>query len=186
MGLGKRMTGWEAVLMGVFGALASVLAVGLTSNPASAGNWLNFKAGDNQVYFHQCDLRDKTHDAFHNNSDHDILPTDINPHQYHGCDTVDVRINDGQYFDESAYGWYECHDDVDRPVCDHGHVHINSKYDFLFNDNGTMLSLVCEEIGHSVGLAHRPSGDESSCMSQRWESRHLDSHDTNTIDNHYG
>ncbi|MGH3029226.1 MAG: matrixin family metalloprotease, partial [Gaiellaceae bacterium] len=53
---------------------------------------------------------------------------------------------------------------------------------------GTTLSVVCEEIGHSVGLAHSKTSDPgytSSCMWASTNDFHLTSHDKQVINNHY-
>lgn len=194
VGKGKgEMNTRKLILIGGLYAFVSLLSVGLAYSVAYAGNWNNndfaYKAGDDQVYFHQCNLDSdgNTHRAFHNNNDHDILPTTINPRQYHGCETVDVRINGYAYgFDEGAYGWYECHDKHSPQVCDKGHVHINVSYGRIPEDYSDTLSLVCEEIGHSVGLGHRTGSATGSCMSQNWSSLHLDYHDkVDEINPHY-
>ena len=50
---------------------------------------------------------------------------------------------------------------------------------------GQRLSLVCQEIGHSVGLAHPDSG--TSCMIQTVSAtrQHLIQHDIDLLNQHY-
>lgn len=55
-------------------------------------------------------------------------------------------------------------------------------YGDIPEDPGRTMRLVCEEIGHSVGLDH--SGDGASCMSAS-TARHLTDHDENTINGQY-
>lgn len=176
-----------------------MLGVALAYGVAFAGNWgpddRSYKAGDSNVNFHQCnlDLDGNTHEAFHNNNDHDIAPTAIRPYLYHGCDTVDVRINGYAYgFGEGSYGygWYECHDFYSAEGCDKGHVHINTSYSFIPENYGDTLTVVCQEVGHSVGLGHRARSNETSCMSLVLDrsdltARHLDAHDWDHINAHY-
>lgn len=42
---------------------------------------------------------------------------------------------------------------------------------------------MCEEIGHSVGLAH--SDENASCMSQQWSKTNLTIHDKTHLNNIY-
>lgn len=167
----------------VFGIWAAVLVVGFGQSPASASHWLGsgYGAGPNDIWFHMCELNDNTHTAMHSNGDHDIGPTRITRVEQHGCDTVDVKINDYHYGLDNDTGWYECHDRLNG-FCNMGHAHINLSYDNISEDYSRTLRLVCEEIGHSVGLDHR--GDTDSCMSAS-NAAHLDAHDKEVINNHY-
>lgn len=176
MGKGK------AGLLGIFCILAMVLSV---AGYAVAGNWLGYNAGDDNVYFHQCelDLNGNTHKAFHNNNDHDINSTDIETYQYHGCSIVDVRIVGEAYGTNRPTGWYHCHAFRNSNSCDKGEAHINTSYPNIPEQYPRTLTLVCEEIGHSVGLDHR--GDPDSCMSANLQAYHLDAHDRAVINNHY-
>jgi len=81
----------------IFGVWVAVLTVGLAQSSASASHWLGWGAGSNPVHFNMCDLNDNTHQAMHHNGDHDIGPTHITRNEEHGCDTLDVRINDYAY-----------------------------------------------------------------------------------------
>jgi hypothetical protein len=126
-----------------------------------------------------------THDAFHGNDTHDIEITRISSSMsssHEACDTVDVRINDYNYGTDKPTGWYECHVWHSSTSCDQGHAHINTSYGDIPEDRGRTMRLVCEEIGHSVGLDH--SGEDASCMSAS-TARHLTDHDENTINGHY-
>lgn len=182
----------------VVGALlACALGISLGVGVASAVNWDandgSYKAGDSNVYFHQCKLSPNTHQAFHSNDQHDIEPTDIDTYLYHGCTNVDVRINDGPYgFGDKSYGYgrYECHAKYHPQGCDKGHVHINTSWYFIPENYSDTLSLMCQEIGHSVGLGHRRRENNTSCMSlveQRYDLNacHLDSHDIWHLNDRY-
>lgn len=185
MGLGKRVIGWRVLLSGILGVLVSVLTIGLVGSVAFAGNWTGVNAGDEQVRFHQCelDLTGNTHESFHNNNDHDIEPTNINTWLYHGCDIVDVRIVGEAYGTDRPTGWYHCHIYRSSTSCDRGEVHVNTSYSNIPENYYRTLTLVCEEVGHSVGLDHR--GDQDSCMSANLSAYHLDAHDKTVINNRY-
>jgi len=49
-------------------------------------------------------------------------------------------------------------------------------------------SLLCEEMGHSVGLDHRflpPNDPDPGCMSQDWTETNFTSHDVNHLNTWY-
>lgn len=84
-------------------------------------------------------------------------PTDINTERKwsdfhpHG----DVQVFDG-YYDGDWGGIYSCQDE-DGLACDHAHV----RYDEADQiDMKHWKHIACHEMGHSVGLGHRPA----SCM----------------------
>lgn len=61
-----------------------------------------------------------------------------------------------------------------QTVCTQGRVRLN-QYQAPYT-NTEAKSLACEELGHSVGLAH--SGEvNTSCMSQQWDQTQLSTHD---------
>ena len=186
MGSYTQTSGWRAVLLGFLVALASVLAVLFAPDPAFAGNW-NHDLGGRDVNFQMCELSNNTHDAFRNNGDHDIGPTAIVRHEVYGCYTYDVFINDFEYGKDDAPGFWHCHKAIDANTCDHSHAHINTSYEKIPEDYYRTLAVVCEEIGHSVGLHHRPDTDPDTCMSHynNNSARHLDGHDAYMINIHY-
>jgi len=167
----------------------TLVALGFVAGSALANNWLTSnakKAGDRDVYFWQCNLNDTVHDHFHHNDAHDIDPTDISTHLAHDCDIRDVGVEDATYGLDDPQGFYHCHELHSADVCDKGEVHINLSYPKLPEDPDHTRSVVCEEIGHSVGLGHR--SDRDSCMkspSADSDSNHLDGHDKGHLDNHY-
>lgn len=169
----KRMS---SVACGV--TIAAALAVGTA--PVLAGNWIGYDAGDKLVFFDLCNLEANTHTAWHNNNDHDITPTDIVSQHAHDCfPAYDVVANDLAFGLDDPTGWYECHNVVGSD-CRDGHVHLNTSYSNIPEDFNRTLTLVCEEIGHSVGLWH--SGSSASCMSSNSAALHLDAHDKAMID----
>lgn len=179
--------------LGLGALLACALGVSLAAGTVFAYNWNTgdrvYKAGDSNVYFHQCNLSPNanTHPAFHNNDRHDIEPTDIDTYLYHGCTTVDMRINGYPYgFGDNSYGygWYECHALYSPQGCDKGHIHVS--WGFIPEDYSDTLTLVCQE----VGLGHRARRNGTSCMSliyYRYDMTafHLDRHDKRHINNRY-
>lgn len=169
----------------IAGLLFAAVGVVIGAGTAFASHWLTDgakKAGDSNVRFDNCELANNTHDAFHNNDTHDIEVTVITSSNFHSCDTVDVRINDWPFGTDDPTGWYECHLLHSANNCDHGHVHINTSYSDIPEDYSRTLRLVCEEIGHSVGLGH--SGQDGSCMSGT-TAAHLNDHDKTSINNGY-
>lgn len=166
-------------------AVVVAVAVGILVGAATAfaSHWQGPKAGGSNVRFDSCELSNNSHDALHSNDSHDIEPTDITSSIYHSCDTVDVRINDWPFGTDDPYGWYECHQYHSADNCDHGHAHINTSYDFIPEDYDRTLSLVCHEIGHSVGLGH--AGQDGSCMVAVGWPKHFTDHDGDAINSHY-
>lgn len=133
---------------------------------------------------------ERDHDAFHANDSYDIEPTDITTSlsAADACDTNDVRINDYGYGTDTYKGWFECHVFNSAQNCNEGHAHINTSYSDIPEDDGSTLSIVCEEIGHSVGLAHSKTSDPgytSSCMWTSQDDGHLTSHDKGVLDANY-
>lgn len=186
----------KAVMFGPFGAFGGG-HVGCWSRfgstaTAMAGHWRNdddlYKGDqrDGSISFHKCDLISLFENAFNDNNTHDIAPTRIfsNPVN-NSCNNGDVRINDYAY-DQSLYiGWWECHAIAEGGnICDAGHIHIDLNETAY--SAGDALSLVCEEIGHSIGLGHRPESTGTTCMKGVWANRHLDTdHDRNVINANY-
>lgn len=181
MGSGTQASGWRVVLLGFLVALASVLAVLFAPGPAFASNWL-YDLGSRDVNFQMCELTNNTHDAFRNNGDHDIGPTAIVRHEVYGCYAYDVFINDFDYGTDDPRGFWHCHEGQDANSCEWGHAHINTSWGAIPEDYGETLEVVCEEIGHGVGLWHQ--GTTDSCMSTS-DARHLDEHDKYMINIHY-
>jgi hypothetical protein len=177
-------------------ARVSAASIGLAfaaflAGTALAGHWLEDgakDAGDANVAFDQCNLSDTVHNKFHANDDHDIEPTTITTLQAHSCDIRDVGIEDAGYGLDDPPGWYHCHELVSAFVCDKGEAHINLSYSYIGADGPAEThEVVCEEIGHSVGLGHRPESS-SSCLGPLELSNpenHLDGHDKDTLNDNY-
>ncbi len=177
--------------LATFGVAILVTAAVLGAAPALAEHFRNEPGlyfGDDRdgtIDFQQCELTTKYHDAWHLNNDHDIEPTDVVVTTGHTCDNLDVRVNDWDYGANGKAGWWECHSVAgDGVTCDTGHVHINLN---TTKTDGEALHILCQEIGHSVGLGHRPDATTATCMdnSDSWDKRHLDAHDSNVINSNH-
>ncbi len=158
----------------MFGGL-TVLAVSLISivvfgvGAAIAANVNGYRAGPNStVDFGQVNLTIGFHDALHYVDENAVEPTHIQTILHHHGGT-EVEVFDADY-GSSAYGWYECHSSYvsgGKVVCTQSHVHINLS---ASPPGGTWSdvergSLMCEEIGHALGLAHDYTANgQFSCM----------------------
>jgi hypothetical protein len=173
--------------------VASLLAVstalvlaGFRAAPALAQNWLGFTAsGDPVVSFDQCNLTTTVHDAFHDNNSHDIEPTDIDSQLVHSCTTIDVGVFDNSY-PQPGPGFYECHDFNDAgTVCLIGHVHMDTDDPGIPEDSGFTLEVLCQEVGHSVGLDHAFNAVEPTCMIGTSQHLRVPGHDQGHINANY-
>ena len=145
--------------------------------------------GSDPVDFTQCDLTASVHDHFHSNNDHDIAPTDITPNGTHACSTIDVGVGDDNFnslVGSGVRGFAECHEYAVYPaVCNVAHAHINLGNVDIPENFFLTLRTVCHEVGHTVGLRHRVSSADSCMWTGAATSAHLDSHDTNVLNDHY-
>jgi hypothetical protein len=155
----------------------------LVSTTALANNWDKRTGLDAWIRYELCDLNVGQHDAWHDNNTHDIVPTELSVDHFHECTTVEVRVNDTSYGSNQGPGWWECHDGSST-VCYSGHIHINTDKVNGYS-SALKLALMCQEVGHSVGLAHADSG--LSCMNNplSTDRQHLVRHDTDLIDANY-
>ncbi len=173
-------------------SLVVVFVIGLQAGAALAANLLPdrwYPGNDVNVSFSHVLLEPLTHVAAHSADDTDVEPTELSTTLYHDQTNKEVEIYDSNYNDP-RYGWYECHgwttDSHSSPHrhCNDGHVHID-----LVNppggvwDQAEMNSLVCEEVGHAVNLAH--SSDANSCMSQSFALQDWSGHDDITVNGYY-
>lgn len=68
-------------------------------------------------------------------------------------------------------------------ICWNGHTHFNTSYANIPENYNRTLTLVCEEMGHAVGLHHRV--ENTSCMGSNLDALHLDQHDKDVINRLY-
>lgn len=169
------------------GTYGLALLIGVSAGTAQAGNANGYRAGGNSdVSFDQVNLTTIFHNAFHSANATDVAPTDISTTLTHNAFSGEVSVMDASY-QSIAFGWYECHDGdliAGTYYCWQGHVHID-----LYDPPGGSYSdlearsLMCEEVGHSVGLAH--SGEDASCMSQQWDRDNFSGHDDGVLNGIY-
>lgn len=71
-----------------------------------------------------------------------------------------------------------------RTVCVLAHVHIDTATapGGSYSDREAQ-SLMCEEVGHSISLAH--SSQSGSCMSQQWDQQNYTNHDKDMVNSVY-
>lgn len=131
---------------------------------------------------------------------HDVLAllnaSDLSTSHTHDTTSRELVANDLNYGNPNFFGWAECHaysgvrGFYNKPVCTQAHVHIDLTLTGSPNPPGSSYSateaqsLMCEEVGHSVGLHH--SGESGSCMSQNWATTGYTSHDISIINLQYG
>ena len=162
----------------------------LIPSEALAGNIGPWRANNDysEVGFAVCDLNAGSWDAFFSNDPHDVEPTDVTTTIWATCsdggtdDRIDVRVNDYNYGANGKAGWAECHYLNTASVCDNAHVHLNLYYGPYSSSD--WLHLVCQEVGHTIGLDHAASG--LSCMRQGyWGNLHLVQHDKDIVNSLY-
>ena len=164
--------------------LAATSALAANWDGPNDGNQGWAVAGGNPIEFTQCDLTATVHDFFHSNYDHDIAPTDIVPTGSHSCTTIDVGTGDDN-FGSGALGFAECHDFVSPNTCNIAHAHIDLSHPLVPEDFTQTLKVVCQEVGHAVGLRHRVSPVNSCMWSGSSGGPHFDTHDRNVLNDHY-
>jgi len=160
-----------------------ILAIGLAvmvggSSVASATNLTGLTTGTNStISFRQYYLGTQFHNAFHHTDSNDIEPTDIRTDLYGHGGGLEREVNVYDYASASGdYGWATCVS-ASGATCWQWTVVMNQS--FTYTDRQAE-SLMCEEIGHSVGLDHRFV--DGTCMSQQFDEYHIDTHDHNHLD----
>jgi len=162
--------------------LVSVVFTLIFSPAASGTNNNGWRTGTNStISFGQCNLTSLFHTAAHD-VDVQVESTQVTTTLLHSCDDGETRVFDFAY-DSAFFGKWECHQFAGN-ICVMGHVHI----DLVDPPGGSYSdveaqSLMCEEIGHSVSLAH--SSENGSCMSQQWDEQNLSTHDKGVINSVY-
>jgi hypothetical protein len=152
-----------------------------------ATNVLGHRAGSNAVVtFNRYNLTATIDSAFTFNDYYSIEPSEISTTVFLNdpAYSKEVNVHDAAYGDTGWYGNWWCYTWGSGNLCLIGLVQINLSYGpYSLSD---AKSLVCEEVGHSVGLAHNyGSTGLTSCMSQAWDQTKLNFHDQTTINNIY-
>lgn len=115
-----------------------------------------------------------------------INPTDLNTTSAssHGAN-VDVVSMDGN-FGCAWYGRVSCAAVAAGSKCNHWHVSYDLDCGAL--TDGEARSVVCEELGHTVGLRHGSTGtNRSSCLARpvNWSNVRWSSHDRAHVNGRY-
>ncbi len=157
-----------------------VLVVGTTlvsGGVALSTNVTGLKTGSNStITFHQFYLGTQFHSAFHDTDSNNVEPTDISTTLYGHSSGLEREVNVYDYVSgSSAYGWAQCMSSSGT-TCWNWYVVMNQAYSYT---NAQAESLMCEEIGHSVGLHHRYV--DGTCMSQQWDENRFNQHDINHL-----
>ncbi len=127
-------------------------------------------------------------DAVRNNI---LDPTVINTNRTYAHDDSDVSIIDA-YYDADWAGLYSCPDvsNSNDSICHHAHVQIDlSNTEGGNYDWAEKKHLMCQELGHSLGLTHDPPDNgRTTCMQNpvTLGFDHLHDHDKNHLSNRYG
>lgn len=155
--------------------------VGVVPSVASATNVTGLTTGTNStITFHQYYLDTQFHNAFHHTDSNDIEPTDITTSLWGHSGGTRREVNVYDYVSASSnYGWATCVS-LSGSTCSEWTVVMNQAYSYT---DRMAESLMCEEIGHSVGLDHRFV--DGTCMSQQFDEYHIDTHDHNHLDSLY-
>lgn len=169
-----RRTFWSCVV-------ATLLAI-LPVQSVIATNLMGHRAGyDQYVTVSKMFLTSQMAWAVDFNVSQNWNPTDINSSGFVWVNDsgTESDVYDANYSGTWSGKW-TCLD-FDWSVCKTAKVQINLTYGPYTDLQAT--SLVCEEMGHAVGLAHREV-NYSSCMKRPvcWECSFLATHDTDHLD----
>lgn len=175
---------WFALMLGML--------LGLTSATVVLGtNDLGFTTGTNTILtIRQWYLAVQTANAVSFNNTNSVDPTDLTTqtctqNNNVSCSLKEVNIEDSDFGDVGWVGEQYCASwQTPYTVCDYGSVLINQYYG-PYTDN-VMRSIVCQEVGHAMGLDHHAT-DTTSCMlelSPPWPV-YLNTHDKNLINSKY-
>lgn len=160
---------------------------------ANGGNDLGHKAGGNStVTFLKYKLTSVVSSAFDYNDTNNIEFSDITTTIYTTTNAdndiyypKEVNVYDFDYGDVGWFGRWDCNTWGAGNSCSVGIVNINL-YPMppLPLNNTEARSLVCEEVGHAVGLAHDFAAT-NTCMSQDWNDTLLNGHDVGILNGRY-
>lgn len=172
--------------VGTAAVLAVMLGV-MAATPAQAGNDLGHRMPDNTPKIKRTDLSAGFTDALEW-----VRVNEMNPTNLDGSYTSDITVTNINVVDSNygAIGWvgmWDCASWGSGNTCKRGDVYLNQYGPYIPGgsyDATERRSLVCEEVGHAVGLAHRLVNE--GCMSQEWDrTRWTNDHDNVHINNWY-
>jgi hypothetical protein len=165
-------------------AICSIV-VAAVARPALGGNLLGHTAGTTQtVTFNKSNLTAQMSGAFNYNDFMSIEFSDINTMIYTNDGPREVNVNDQTFSAADWYGRWTCNEwNAAQDVCVKGTVNINLKYAYTDDE---AKSVMCEEIGHSVGLDHRETTD-NTCMARPvcWTCKILHNHEITHLNSLY-
>lgn len=172
--------------MAAAGGVALCVGV-LTATPAAASNDLGVRVPDGTpVYLFRNSLTVGFSDAAEYVRQNGINPTDMTSLYAGSVAGAYINIVDLDYGATGWSGLYDCATGPNSGVCSRGDVIINLYAPYVPGGTWSATerrSLMCEEIGHALGLAHDKS--RTGCMSQSWSSTDYTSHDDGHINNWY-
>lgn len=163
--------------------LSILLGTTMALTPAMATNLLGIRAGPNStVTFTKFALTQQFSTAFKNNDFNNIEFSDITTSIFADNVLREVNVFDQDYSPATWSGQWECLA-LNGNVCTDGRVRMNLRYVYNANEAG---SLMCEEVGHSVGLDHRNT-TQATCMARPicWDCLLLHGHEITHLDNIY-
>ena len=160
--------------------------------PASASNDIGTYVPDNTPLYRGDWLTSVVQNAVGWVIPNQLNPTDLNASYTPTGGTGDVWVYDANFYASSlVYGGWKCLDPVgtyNLGSCTNGRVRIDTSNDVTPYSTTEARSLLCEEMGHSVGLGHRflaPNDPDPGCMSQDWTETNYTSHDVNHLNTWY-
>lgn len=167
--------------------LLSVAILATIASPTYADNWSKFYLGyDRIAEFNKCNLTTIASDAFGWNDTKNVEPNSyISTSIYTTCTYEwEVTVYDNKYGDTSWLGRWYC-ESWSGATCHYGNVQFN--LDKQPSSGWTVDNwrhLMCQEIGHSITLAHSTTSIEksNSCMGGPG-TLYLTSHDHKQLDN---
>lgn len=173
--MGRRRTTRVAMTL-----TAAVLGAGaMTAGPAVATNDLGVQVPDGTpVYLYRNALTPGFSDAAEYVRQYGINPTDMTSLYASSVSGAYVNIVDNDYGATGWNGLYDCGTGPNRGVCSRGDVLINLYSPYIPGGSWSTTerrSLMCEEVGHAIGLAHDKS--RNGCMSQSWSRTDFTYHD---------
>lgn len=163
----------------------AVAAFVLAASPVAATNINPLRlAGDKLVEVSSWLGVANIHDALHDTLTNNVQPTDLVYVHTH-TQVREVQAHDEAYGDNGWFGYAQAQN-CSGALCTRFLILINTTAhpDYIPYTALEAQSLMCEEMGHVFGLAHKP-GDLDSCMSQSWSLRRWDTHDRNLINGWY-
>ena len=164
--------------------ILACLTILVVAGPVTASNLLGHRAGwDSTVKVNKVALSAQFNTQVNNVLSESVNPTDITLQIAidQAAANWEVNIYDANYGDTGWAGHWNCQVWGSMTVCTQGRVRLNQVVSYT---NQEAKSLACEEIGHSLGLAHSNEVN-ASCMSQQWNQTKLSTHDRNHLNSIY-